>query len=108
VIPLASIADFARDQGRLGAGERAATQHRALEQANWVVSPFARPSRLTPDRVLVVGARSDRITPVAHAERIAAHFGAELVCLGGGHLMQLWRRDAFRAAKALWSRLGIV
>jgi pimeloyl-ACP methyl ester carboxylesterase len=108
VIPLASIADFARDQGRLGTGESATIQHRALEQANWVVSPFARKSLLSPERVLVVGARADRITPLAHAERIATHFDAPLVCLTGGHLMQLWRRDAFRATKALWCRLGLV
>jgi len=108
LIPLASIADFARDQGRLGEGERAETQRRALEQANWVVSPFARPGLVAPERVLVVGARGDRITPIAHAERLAAHFGAELVCLSGGHLVQLWRREAFRAVKSLWSRVGLV
>jgi hypothetical protein len=33
IIPLASIADFARDQGRLGTGAEIAEQHRALERA---------------------------------------------------------------------------
>ncbi len=108
IIPLASIADFARDQGRLGTGPQSELQHRALEEANWVVSPFARKSRLAPERVLVVGARADGITPMAHAERIAAHFEASLLCLTGGHLMQLWRREAFRATRQLWRRLEIV
>ena len=45
LIPLASLADFARDQGRLGAGPNARVQHAALEAANHVVSPLARPSR---------------------------------------------------------------
>jgi pimeloyl-ACP methyl ester carboxylesterase len=108
LIPLASMADYARDQGRLGGGERAGAQHAALEAANWVVSPFARPSRVAPERVLVVGAEADRVTPIAHAERIAAHFGAPLLRVGGGHLVQVWRREAFRAVKAMLRDNGIV
>ena len=107
IIPLSSIADFARDQGRLGSGAEADAQHRALEEANVVVSPFARPSRVPGERMLVVGAEADRITPINQAERLARHFGAPLRRLPGGHLMQLWRRDAFRAARGLWQRLGI-
>jgi pimeloyl-ACP methyl ester carboxylesterase len=108
LIPLASTADYARDQGRLGTGERAAAQHAALEAANWVVSPFARPSRVAPGRVLVVGAEADRVTPISHAERIAAHLGAPLLRVGGGHLVQVWRREAFRAVKAMLRDHGIV
>jgi len=108
LIPLASMADYARDQGSLGTGERAAAQHAALEEANWVVSPFARPSRVQPRRVLVVGAEADRVTPIAHAERIASHLGAPLLRVGGGHLVQVWRREAFRAVKAMLRDNGIV
>lgn len=108
LIPLSSVADFARDQGRLGDGPLADAQHRALEDANRVVSPFARAPRVPGERMLVVGAEADRITPIAQAERIARHFGAPLVRLRGGHLLQLWRRDAFRAVRALWQRLGII
>jgi len=108
LIPLSSVADFARDQGRLGSGPLADAQHRALEEANRVVSPFARPSRVPGDHMLVVGAEADRITPIAQAERLARHFGAPLVRLHGGHLVQLWRRDAFRAVRQLWQRLGLI
>lgn len=108
IIPLASIADFAREQGRLGDGERAATQHAALERANRVVSPLARPPRLSPDRVLVIGAEADRITPIAHAERIAAHFRAPLVRLHGGHLLQFGRAEAFREIRRMLQRLEII
>lgn len=97
IIPLASLADFARDQGRLGQGEQARLQHAALEEANRIVSPFARPSLVPPGRVLVVAAEADRITPPAHAERLARHFGAEIVRFEGGHLLQFGRGDAFRA-----------
>jgi pimeloyl-ACP methyl ester carboxylesterase len=97
IIPLASLADFAQEQGRLGSGEEAKLQHAALEEANRIVSPLARPSLVPSDRVLVVAAASDRITPISHAERLAKHFGSELVRFEGGHLLQFGRGQAFRA-----------
>ncbi|MDB4945725.1 MAG: hypothetical protein JWP97_5259 [Labilithrix sp.] len=108
MIPLASIADFAREQGRLGEGEEAILQHRALERAYRVASPFARPLLLPADRVLVVAAEMDQVTPARHAARIAEHFGSELVTIAGGHLVQLGRADAFRGLGALLERAAIV
>jgi pimeloyl-ACP methyl ester carboxylesterase len=108
MIPLASIADFAREQGRLGIGEQADAQHAALERANWVVSPFARPLALPPSRALVVAAEHDRITPSAHARRIATHFGCDLVTIPGGHLVQLGRSEAFRGLASMLERDGII
>lgn len=108
MIPLASIADFAREQGRLGTGEQADAQHAALERANWVVSPLARPLALPASRALVVAAEHDRITPSAHARRIAAHFGCELVTMPGGHLVQIGRAEAFRGLAAMLEREGII
>src|SRR5262249_25898975 len=97
VIPLASLADFAYEQGRLGTGAESRAQREALEEANRIVSPFARPSLVRPEKVLVVAAENDRITPIAHAERLAKHFGANMVRFQGGHLLQFGRGDAFRA-----------
>jgi pimeloyl-ACP methyl ester carboxylesterase len=97
IIPLASLADWAREQGRLGDHEQARLQHAALEEANRIVSPFSRPSLVPPSRVLVVAATGDRITPIAHAERLANHFGASIVRFEGGHILQFGRGDAFRA-----------
>jgi dienelactone hydrolase len=108
LIPLASVADFARDQGRLGAGEDAALQHAALEAANRVVSPFARPSLVPPERMLIAAADADRVTPIAHAERLAAHFDVPLLRVHGGHLLQTWRATAFREMKAMLRKNGIV
>jgi pimeloyl-ACP methyl ester carboxylesterase len=108
LIPLASLADFARDQGRLGRGPKVGEQHAALEAANFVVSPMARAARLPASRMLVVGAEGDRVTPVAHAERLAAHLGAPLMRVTGGHLVQVWRREAFWAVRGMLEREGIV
>jgi pimeloyl-ACP methyl ester carboxylesterase len=108
IIPLSSVADFARDQGRLGTGERAAMQHAALEAANRVVSPLARPGLVPKERVLVIGAEADQVTPIRHAELLAKHFDAPLLRLPGGHLLQAWRTPAFRAVKQMLRRQGIV
>jgi pimeloyl-ACP methyl ester carboxylesterase len=108
MIPLASIADFAREQGRLGVGDEANAQHAALERANWVVSPLARPLALPPSRALVVAAEHDRITPSSHARRLATHFGCALVTIPGGHLVQLGRSEAFRGLASMLERDGII
>ena len=108
MIPLASIADFAREQGRLGNGNQADAQHAALERANWVVSPLARPLAIPSSRAIVVAAEHDRITPTSHALRIATHFGCELVTIPGGHLVQLGRSEAFRALSSMLERENII
>jgi pimeloyl-ACP methyl ester carboxylesterase len=108
MIPLASIADFAREQGRLGEGHVEEEEHRALEAATRVVSPFARPSRIAKERVLVLAGDGDRITPMSHAERVARHLGAPLVRFPGGHLLQIGRSHAFREVGGLLRQLRIM
>jgi len=105
-IPLASIADFAREGGRLtGTPAEQDAQHLAIERAHAPVSPFSRRPLVAPEAIHVVAARSDRITPPSHARRLAHHFDADMTTFYGGHLLQLGRRDAFRAiAKKLASR----
>jgi pimeloyl-ACP methyl ester carboxylesterase len=105
-IPLASLADFAREQGRLGGPVEAAAQHRALEEVYELVSPFARPSRVAAGRALVVASEHDAITPIAHAERLARHLGAGLVRMPGSHLVQIGRADAFRAIGRMLRDIG--
>jgi pimeloyl-ACP methyl ester carboxylesterase len=108
IIPLSSVADFARDQGRLGSGERAIAQHAALEAANRVVSPLARRALVPRERILVIGAEADQVTPIRYAERLAAHFDAPLLRLPGGHVLQAWRAPAFRAVRAMLKKNGLV
>lgn len=108
IIPLASLADFARDQGRLGSTpHETELEHRALEAAHRVVSPLSRPPRVPGERMLVVAARADRITPPAHARRIAHHFGAPLESWHGGHLLQFGRAEKFRRIGRLLDDLGL-
>jgi hypothetical protein len=108
MIPLASIAHLARSLGRFtgDAGEQRA-QFEGLEAAHRAVSPLARPSRVDGDRMLVLAAEGDRITPIEHARWLAEHFGAPLHVFPGGHILQFGRADAFRAMGRLLGRLGL-
>jgi len=107
IIPCASIADVARTMGLLvGTPEEQAKQHDALEAALRVTSPLARPSRVSPEKLIVVGASGDRITPMDHAERLARHFRSRLETFHGGHVLQFGRADAFRAVGRMLQRHG--
>jgi pimeloyl-ACP methyl ester carboxylesterase len=106
VIPLASLADFAREQGELSpAPEAEAEEHAQLERIYRVISPLERAPRIASSRTLVVAAKADRITPVAHARKLAAHFGSPLVSWHGGHLLQLGRDACFRRVETLLREL---
>ena len=105
VIPLSSLADFAREQGSLSpVPEEAAAQHALLESIYRRVNPVARPSLLPPERCLVVAAKADRVTPAAHARRLAVHLRAPLESFYGGHLLQLGRAEAFERVIELMTR----
>jgi pimeloyl-ACP methyl ester carboxylesterase len=108
MIPLGSIADFARDGGRLGSTpDEEYTQHRWMDAAHHVVSPLARPSLVPAQRAMVITGEGDRITPAAHAQRLAQHLNARLHVLHGGHLLQFWRTKAFRAVGDMLLREGL-
>jgi pimeloyl-ACP methyl ester carboxylesterase len=104
VIPLSSLADFAREQGSLSpVPEEAALQHALLESIYRRVDPVARPSLVPPDRCLVIAAKADRVTPAAHARRLSVHLRAPLQSFYGGHLLQLGRAEAFEGVLQLMS-----
>ncbi|MCS6898624.1 MAG: alpha/beta hydrolase family protein [Myxococcales bacterium] len=95
LVPLACLADFAREGGRLvGTPEQQALQYEALKEVFRVVSPLGRPPVIPPDRVVILAGEGDRITPIAHAQCLASHFGASLETFPGGHLLQLGRGRA--------------
>ncbi|HEY6560747.1 MAG TPA: YqiA/YcfP family alpha/beta fold hydrolase [Polyangiaceae bacterium] len=108
IVPLASLADWARDQGRLGRyPEQSAAQHSALEAVHEVVSPLHREPLISPERMLVIAAKADRITPISHAMRLARHFNARLQTMPGGHLLQIGRAESFRQVGHFLVELGL-
>jgi dienelactone hydrolase len=105
IVPLADLSDFAR--GRVPEPRSCAearVSSRALSETLRVTSPLARPSKLSPDRVLVVGAAADRIAPLSHARELAAHFEARLEIMAGGHLLQLGRGRALESVNRFIER----
>lgn len=104
VIPLSSLAEFAREQGSLSPiGEEAAEQQALLERIYRRVDPIARPALVPSERCLIVAAKADRVTPAAHARRLAVHLSAPLQSFYGGHLLQLGRAEAFERIIELMS-----
>jgi pimeloyl-ACP methyl ester carboxylesterase len=105
IVPLASLADFALEQGDLPeAPEPRALEHALRDRVYRHVSPVHRAPLIAPERVLVIGAKADRITPISHAKRLASHFRAELLAFPGGHVLQLGRGEAFRKLAGLLTR----
>jgi pimeloyl-ACP methyl ester carboxylesterase len=107
VIPLACLADFAREQGSLPRGALGLRYETALREAYRVVSPLEHAPRIEPRRTLVIGAQADRVTRVSHARRIAHHFSAPLHTWPGGHLVQWGRSEAFQRVEAFLRDLGL-
>jgi len=106
IVPLASLADFALEQGDLPeAPEPRALEHALRERVYRHVSPVHRAPLIAPERVLVIGAKADRITPISHAKRLASHFRAELVAFPGSHMLQ-WGRADVLGKLGKWVKAG--
>jgi len=102
IVPLASLADFALEQGDLPeAPEPRALEHALREHVYRHVSPVHRKPLIAPERVLVIGAKADRITPISHARRLASHFRGELVAFPGGHVVQWGRGEVLGKIRKL-------
>lgn len=107
-IPLAAIDEFAYRHGRMvGSASEQIAQREALRQAQLAVSPLTRTSLVKPENVLVIAGEADRVTGLAHASKLASHFGAELVTFEGGHLLQLGKGRAFAPVFELLEREGL-
>lgn len=108
-IPLASTADFMRDNGQLrGSAVQVAKQHALVERMFESVSPLARPCLVPKEGRMVFGGQYDRVTPLGHADRIAAHFGVDTTVFPGAHILQYGRWEAFAAVTKNLRARGIL
>lgn len=99
LIPIASFADHMRDNGHLsGTAAERASLYEAFDVVHAVVDPLRREVLVPPEGRIVVAGREDQVTPPAHAERIASHFGVPVTYFPGAHLLQLGRDRAVLGA----------
>jgi pimeloyl-ACP methyl ester carboxylesterase len=109
LIPLADLPDAIRLQGRFnGTPVQMAAQEAAMRRVLVPVSPLSRRSRVAPERVRVVAAEGDGITPLEHGRAIASHMGAELKTFVGGHLLQFGRAEPWREVGRMLGGLGLL
>lgn len=91
-----------------GRRERAAgIDESLLEEAFAVHAPLGRPPQLPPERLFVIGGAGDRITPPEHARALIAHWRCESHWFAGGHLAQVGRPQAMRAARLQLAAAGV-
>ncbi len=108
-IPLASIPDFAREAGQIrGTATQREETHAALEELHSVISPLSREVLVPPKGRMVIAGRADRVTPLGHAERLAAHFEVPVEVFHGGHLLQSGRGGSFREMMKMLAALDLV
>jgi pimeloyl-ACP methyl ester carboxylesterase len=109
IIPLASFPDVIRHQGRLGSTRtEAQEQYAALERVYRITSPLDRPAVIASERIFVVAGMRDQITPVSHAQKLAAHFHCRIETWHGGHLVQVGRSEKFRNIGRFLNEVGVV
>jgi hypothetical protein len=78
-----------------------------LDEALAVHAPLSRPPRLPPERLFVIGGDGDRITPPEHAQALIEHWRCPSHWFAGGHLAQVGRHPAMRAARLHLAAAGI-
>ncbi len=108
-IPLASIPDFWNESGQIpGTVSQRAALHALLEELHAVISPTARPVLVPKEGRMVIAGSLDRVTPLAHASRIAKHFDVPVTTFDGGHLLQFGRGQAFKRVIAMLKSRGLL
>jgi pimeloyl-ACP methyl ester carboxylesterase len=70
-----------------------------LHEVFAVHSPLARPPRLPAERLFVIAGDGDQITPAEQARALIDHWGCQSYWFAGGHLAQVGRHQALRAAR---------
>jgi len=98
-IPICSVPDVMNDNNLVpGEGEIQRTLYEGYREQLVPITPVCRTPKVAPERVSIISGEFDRLATVRHGQRLATHFGAELVTFPGGHLLQHRRARAFREA----------
>ena len=98
-IPICSVPDVMNDNDLVpGTGEIQRTLYEGYREQLVPITPVCRRPTVEPERVSIISGAYDRLATVEHGQRLADHFGAELIQFPGGHIVQNRRAQAFREA----------
>ncbi|RZV50079.1 MAG: alpha/beta hydrolase [Deltaproteobacteria bacterium] len=81
-----------------GTGDIQRTLYEGYREQLVPITPVCRVPKVEPKRVSIISGEYDRLATVEHGQRLADHFGTELVQFPGGHIVQNRRAHAFREA----------
>ncbi|HRC54798.1 MAG TPA: hypothetical protein PKU97_02695 [Kofleriaceae bacterium] len=111
ITPASSIAKLMLARGQSSALTRRAREagvdEAALDAAFAVHSPLSWAPRLPAERLFVIAGHGDRITPAEHAQALIDHWRCSSHWFVGGHLAQVGRHGALRAARLHLRASGI-
>jgi hypothetical protein len=108
-IPIASVPDVMNDNDLVpGSGAAQRTLYEGYREQLVPITPVCRTPRVDPERISIVSGAYDRLATVGHGQRLAAHFGAELITYPGGHIVQHRRARAFRRSLEGFQRRGVL
>jgi pimeloyl-ACP methyl ester carboxylesterase len=108
-IPICSVPDVMNDNGLVpGSGAVQRTLYEGYREQLVPITPVCRMPKVEPKRVSIISGAYDRLATVQHGERLADHFGTELIQYPGGHIVQHRRATAFRQALEGFQKKGVL
>ncbi len=108
-IPIASVPDVMNDNDLVpGSGSVQRTLYEGYRDQLVPITPVCRDPRIEPRRVAIISGALDRLATPRHGERLANHFGTDLIEFPGAHLVQHRRADAFRRALERFRASGVL
>ena len=108
-IPIASVPDVMNDNDLVpGSGEIQRTLYEGYREQLVPITPVCRMPKLEPKRVSIISGEFDRLATVRHGQKLADHFGTELVKFPGGHIIQNRRAQAFRRSLEGFQDAGVL
>ena len=108
-IPICSVPDVMNDSDLVpGSGDIQRTLYEGYREQLVPITPVCRMPKVEPERVSIISGAYDQLATVKHGQRLADHFGTELLTFPGGHIVQNRRAQAFRTALEGFQERGVL
>ena len=108
-IPICSVPDVMNDNDLVpGTGDIQRTLYEGYREQLVPITPVCRMPKVEPRRVSIISGAFDQLATVRHGQRLADHFGTELLTFPGGHILQNRRAQAFRSSLEGFQKAGVL